>query len=454
MKTILWNTVILIMFTSTVPLSCGCWGQTTTANKTSDSKPPQGDQKADGGAAPGFSMESEMLTYAALERDSDAVACDIAEYLTGDSVHSSASSTSSPCPVITVPNSELGVLILSSNSKAAVDFALWRAYMAAMDSLLFRARYFKCQEQGGGAGQTTQGLSKGLPTLPGLVGEVLPLVQSVLATTESSSPVRGTIEDQAFVNNVARRLRVLGIHVLIPDTYMPLSFAAGEGSQYPFVVKIEQVYAAQSCLLGIVNQDGTSRAEMAAANALLGDVNALLTSVFGSEVSTSPKSQDTQGSDQTKAGDGGDSKNSAKQIQTKLLLTFSSSHFASLLSADLLAKELKIDLGSTGLLTKNDRWHHILRLKAVESGGSVGKTESFLRKKLSYSGGAVVTYALFNIEGELECSGDVYAYGGPLLVKDLHQRPRAPELDPRNSPVVLEGRCKSLAPQAAAEPRQ
>jgi YVTN family beta-propeller protein len=68
---------------------------------------------------------------------------------------------------------------------------------------------------------------------------------------------------------------------------------------------------------------------------------------------------------------------------------------------------------------------------------------SALQKSLGSSavvlGLAVETYALFNLKGELECSGTVYAYGGPLLAKDFQRRPLQTTFD-----AALQGGCKVL----------
>jgi hypothetical protein len=57
---------------------------------------------------------------------------------------------------------------------------------------------------------------------------------------------------------------------------------------------------------------------------------------------------------------------------------------------------------------------HILLAKARDSGGSTLRHNTILGTSTSYSGGAVGTYDLFWINGELECSGDVYEYAGGI----------------------------------------
>lgn len=390
-----------------IVLASPAWTQTSTPKQTN----PE-DRMTEVPANPEFSIEAEMLTYTGLERDSEAVAKDVASFL--DSTHS-------------------GVVILSSNSKALADFELWRADMAAMSS--FIARDADLENMGAaGTSPTTVGPLSLTP-----YSAVIPLVQSLLATSESASPVRGTVEDRAFADAIARQLRVQGVSVLIPDTYMPYSLAVPDSEHFLFLRRLNQVATIRYRLLG----REWPRDKIDEAGLLLADIKVFMAIVLGSEA--------TEASDSGQSNESARSSGTADQTKVKAVpsVPFSPSRLASLLSADLLAQELGIPSGGE-LLLKDSRWQFILWLKALESGGSVIKTENFLRKKTRYSGGAVATYALFNMQGELECSANVYDYGGPLLAKDFGKTPRPPDLNPKNNPVVLEGSCKMLAPRGAA----
>ena len=95
---------------------------------------------------------------------------------------------------------------------------------------------------------------------------------------------------------------------------------------------------------------------------------------------------------------------------------------AAILVADGLAQELGVD-PSTGKMTKAGDWQHILLLKALESGGSITKTSNILGSRVRYSGGAVGTFALLTRDGILECSGNVFDFGGSVVSEAFRARP-------------------------------
>jgi hypothetical protein len=138
-----------------------------------------------------------------------------------------------------------------------------------------------------------------------------------------------------------------------------------------------------------------------------------------------------------------------KQKVTMTIAPYASSHLVSVLSADLLAQELGINerQPDPSLQAKNTRWQHILWLQSLESGGSVMKRENFLRSGIRYSGGTVSTYALFSLGGELECSGNVFDYGGPILAKDFQEQIPHGDFDPLKE-ILLEGGCQAVQPPA------
>jgi hypothetical protein len=85
----------------------------------------------------------------------------------------------------------------------------------------------------------------------------------------------------------------------------------------------------------------------------------------------------------------------------------------------------------------NATWQHILWVKALESGGSVTRQSSLFGTKIRFSGGAVDTYAVFQLDGILVCSGNVYNFESPVRISDLEQSFRAQGIgDPTKSPEV------------------
>jgi len=87
----------------------------------------------------------------------------------------------------------------------------------------------------------------------------------------------------------------------------------------------------------------------------------------------------------------------------------------------------------------------MLLLEALESGGTIEKRSNILGTRVRYSGGAVGTYALFTMDGELECSGNVYEFGGSLQAKDFQKRIRKLTPDPGNQFIFQRGGCRPVA---------
>jgi len=113
------------------------------------------------------------------------------------------------------------------------------------------------------------------------------------------------------------------------------------------------------------------------------------------------------------------------------------------LAADGLARKLGVD-PATGLLPDNGFWQHILLLKALESGGTTEKSGNILGSRIRHSGGSVGTYGLFTIDGELECAGNVYAYGGSIPAKNFQDRLRNYNPDPATQFIFHRGYCSAL----------
>jgi hypothetical protein len=117
------------------------------------------------------------------------------------------------------------------------------------------------------------------------------------------------------------------------------------------------------------------------------------------------------------------------------------SHLQSILTADGLAQRLGAD-PQTGTIPGNAP-QHVLLVKALESGGSVNRSANIFGSKMSYSGGSVGTYALFNLNGELECSGNVYDYAGYVTAKDFQKQLRAYKPDPASQVIFQSGGCRA-----------
>jgi len=389
----------------------------------------------------GFSMESEMLTYAAMDRNSQAIACDVALYVYGEEQRTGVIFTPAPENTATsalLPVGELcgfaqsyaqakeqpansvnkdGIVILQANSGIQTGLQLWRTYMAEMESLRQAAAEQGCKADSAGqpaqaadlhaafplararlasfmladpsaAQDTTKSAQK--PIVVGGPEGAVDLAQQVVAANETSEEVRGTVESQTFVNTIAGELRVLGLQVLIPETSMP--HAMSSHTNYAILDEAQKLREVRDCVSKTTSGSGQSAS---AAAFLLSDIDAFLFDVFGWSGSTYPVTG------------------------AKISFAPTKSNMQSLLSADLLAQELRI-----GIVTASGekQWRHILWVRALESGGSVIKRERFWGTKIGYSGGSIVTYALVTMDGPLECSGSFYDYGGPLSAKDFQKK--------------------------------
>jgi hypothetical protein len=113
--------------------------------------------------------------------------------------------------------------------------------------------------------------------------------------------------------------------------------------------------------------------------------------------------------------------------------------------ADGLAAKLGVDPETGTLSPEDEAALHILLITALESGGSVNKSSNILSSTTSYSGGSVGTYSLFSVDGDLECSGNVYEYAGPIKSKDFQDQLRRYIPDPAKQMVFLRHSCRPLA---------
>ena len=403
-------------------------GQSAPAKTTSSDKASTRSQ--DGSSALGFSIESEMLTYRALESNSEAVACDIAAYLNDGSADFTNPPAGTVCTVNAGANNKASVIIVPFDRNTFDDFHLWRADMETMNELRTRAATYcpasavmQVTERGSGAAGSALAFTP--------AGSALSLAQSVLgivSSETSTSPVAGTIEDQAFMDGVARELRSLSVPVLMPATYGPFSLSVMDASRSPFLSSLDKLLQARVCL-----EDQKTKQDKEAKSPANADQNAKQDQEAKSRAKA-PIENLIADMDAYLATFSGSTGAAAKTAASPL------SHLMAVLSADGLAQKLGVD-PATGLMPNNGVWRHVLQLKALESGGAIEKKANILGTKIRYSGGSVGTYALFTIDGEMECSGNVYAYGGSISAKKFQQELRHYKPDPAEQFIFQRGSC-------------
>jgi hypothetical protein len=219
-------------------------------------------------------------------------------------------------------------------------------------------------------------------------------------------------------------------------------------STSPFLASLDRILADRGeCLRAEVQQDAQSRKSVqsagdeAASNAkeFVADIDAFLNTLTNGAVTaaTSLKAASDKSSVKTTSSQGGEG--SQKPAVTGAAA--SSSHLSAVLLADGLAAKLGVDTDTGTMAAGRAALLHVLLVKALESGGSVSRFSNVFGTKIIYSGGSVGTFALFTINGDLECSGNVYEYGGSLEAKDFQDAIRNYIPDPAKQMVFLRHSC-------------
>jgi hypothetical protein len=260
------------------------------------------------------------------------------------------------------------------------------------------------------------------------VGAALSTASGVLglfAKEESASPVGGTIQDQAFMDNVSRELRALNVSVLMPSVYTPYALTSIDAARSPFLVALNALLHTRDCLV----------ASKGAEDSDVKNIDDFLAAIASAP---SPAAKTGAGAGSGGTGAGGSAGAGAGSAATAPTAA-STSHLESVLSADGLAQRLGAD-PATGAIPDSAP-QHVLLVKALESGGSVNHSSSIFGSKMSYSGGSVGTFALFDLRGQVECSGNVYEYAGTVSAKKFNKELRNYVPDPAAQVIFSRGGC-------------
>lgn len=381
------------------------FGQSSKGSGTNSSTPPQGNATA---ANPeGFAIESEMLTYTAMDSEAAALTCGIGHSL------GAADSSCNPQAITGPP---VGVVVVSGDSSALSEFQLWRTDISTMDMLTLRANHY-CAPSASTRAATTLGGTI-LSMFP--ESQAAEFAASLLSATAETKPLEGNILDRTLVNDVAGHLRALGMDVVIPDSYMPYSLTAIDANHSPFLTKYVALIRARECVAPASSDqaDGTAAAASSTPGAPEADahaaadkkaitegIDAYLKSLTEPDVFDVPKPPGGPAPDE----------------QTPVI-----SHLNAVLRADGLAQEL--DAASPDARSGANGIWYVLSLKALESGGTLLKSGNGITgTKTSYSGGAVGTYALFRLNGDVTCSGVFFNYEPPTLTAKIPDLLKTPE---------------------------
>ncbi len=369
--------------------------QSSKGSASSSTAPPEGNASA---ANPeGFAIESEMLTYTAMDSEATALTCGIGR---------NVGAADAGCNPQTISGPPVGVVVVAGDSSALSEFQLWRTDISTMDMLTLRANHY-CAPSAGTRAATTLGGTI-LSMFP--ESQAAEFAASLLSATAETKPLEGNILDQTLVDDVAGHLRALGIDVVIPDNYMPYSLSAIDANHSPFLTKYVALIKSRECVAAKGTADASPAAEPAAAGTGDGDAHAdadkhAISDAIDSFLKslTEPDIFDVP---QPPAG-------APPQAQPAVI-----SHLSAVLRADGLAQEL--DAASPDARSGANGIWYVLSLKALESGGTLLKSGNGITgTKTSYSGGAVGTYALFHLNGNIACSGVFFNYEPPTLTSKI-----------------------------------
>jgi len=255
---------------------------------------------------------------------------------------------------------------------------------------------------------------------------------ALFANTETTSSVQGTVKDQALLNAVARELRAANVPVLTPELYNPFDLGPADLGQSPYFQNLEVLFEKRRDCKESKTHAGADVEEI---GFILDQIDAFVSGLTGqnsSSEATPLQSDATKGSSGQGVNSTGPSANAANgsnptapittpqnktaSVPDQSILAAAAAHFTSVFRADGFAKALGFRPNGEG---PSPMWQHVLWLKALESGGTVTNEGNILGSKVRYSGGAVATYALFSLDGTLDCSANVYSYGGRLRTKEF-----------------------------------
>ncbi|MGA1984402.1 MAG: hypothetical protein ABSG84_18280 [Acidobacteriaceae bacterium] len=394
--------------------------------------------------ASGFSIETEMLTYRALQTNGEAIACDVAAYLYGTKPDFKSVPSGAICNVgASGGPSSIGIVVLPFDRNVFSDFQIWRSDMQTMAE--FEARGANAcsaaaaapppPEPNRPAGVSGRGLTTSATTATAAVGGVMGALtpagamlstgQGILglfAKTQAAEPVGGTIEDQAFMDNVSRELRAVNLSVLMPDVYTPYALTSVDPARSPFVVALDKLLHLRDCLANSKSPEDPD----------IKNIDDFLGSLAGGPTAAVA----------TPRPSGGVTTTTTTTTAPAQPANTTPSRLESALNADGLAQQLGAD-PQTGKIPATAP-QHLLMVKALESGGSVNHNSNIFGTKMSYSGGSVGTYALFNLSGRLECSGNVYDYAGPVNSADFQKNLNTYKPNPGDEVIFQRGACAPL----------
>jgi hypothetical protein len=223
-----------------------------------------------------YSVEGDILAYKALQSDSEAIACDVAGALPGGATTTpegsnpvSGSGKSKMTDPLTVPCTvapsvtAAHVLIISSTDQTLSNYQLWRIAMLTVDTLLTQAHNVTP------AAAVNPASVVGVDTAISSVISIMQTLAGFFVSNEAVGGIQGTPQDQALVDDVARHLRFMGVHVFVPNLYSPFAFNGLDYRQSPFLAKLAQLQVARTKLAANLALLAKLKKDLSDANAKL-----------------------------------------------------------------------------------------------------------------------------------------------------------------------------------------
>ena len=401
----------------------------------------------DATSALGFSIETEMFTYRAEAENSDEIACDIGRYLSRSGV--GGATTEPRCSGQALQGPAIGIMIISSESNVLSNFQIWRSDIATMNNLAMRAAKV-CTAMPAPTGPVAAGGRGLLDVTP--EGQALSMLQSAIgmfASNQSASAVVGTVKDQALMDEVAGKLRAWNISVMIPETYNPFELGGADPQNSIYFSNLDRLIDYwRTCQAYKNGNPNMPPDQMNQVDAVIAGIDAFKKSAIPPELvqaSAAPKPATPSASVTPQSGSVASTPPPASPGPTNAngstaqSSPSSASHFQAILQIDGLARALGFE--GDGSKGPSPTWQHILWVKALESGGTVFKEGNIFGTKLRFSGGAVATYALFSIDGKLDCSGNVYNFQDAVRSKEVPKIIAAPRSRPESETSGVHSTC-------------
>ncbi len=302
--------------------------------------------------------------------------------------------------------------------------------------------------------------------------QILSALTSQFAVSQTLTPAQVTLKDIPLINMLTRYLVSYKMNVYVPSVYAPNLLAEAKPSDTYLWKELTYLEADREVLLtlmansvspktppatppSVVIAAGKVQTLASAAQTLISNIDAFENSLFGGQILSAPAPSTNQSQtpqpkpqppptnppscstppctqvicvtaacpQQTTQDTSG-----AKTPQTPNQPPTTPAASNPLVTPQILAADLVVHqlFGNSKPDVKEIKFLSVSSLDA--GGGQIKKTSKFYGDHIFFSGGAVLTFSLFNMTGEVTCSGVAYNYEGNIREKNFEKSLRAPQL--------------------------